>query len=191
MNSFLKSSSLKNDPRVSFCLLLIFTCHSFWAFQLFGNNSFFQARSKENCKLKATDSGQCWPELPALLKEIWRLQARNTSERIPCFLPKWDCTSQRVEPLSHCFYGMHKPNSHSTINHLQGFLCYCRHSGDTHYSPPHNWLNFCPSPSIRNLLQNREGTQLAHLALSSPDFPSSPVLGPVLQGYTDYSTCGS
>lgn len=128
---------------------------------------------------------------PALLKEIWRFQARNTPERILCFLPKWDCISWRVEPLSHCFYGTHKPKGHGTVNYLPRvslLLQPFRRHMLSFTSDLTGFLSFSlhEKPALEQWRH-----RVSSSALSSPNFPSPPVLGPVLQGYKDYSTCDS
>lgn len=60
--------------RVSFCLLLVFTCLSFCAFQFL---VFFKLEANRTGKKKATHSGQGCPQPPVLLKEIWTLEAET------------------------------------------------------------------------------------------------------------------
>lgn len=162
--------SLKSDSQGQFLFIVSIYMSVFLCFPV---PCFFQARSKQNWKEK---SHTFWTRLSTATSTAERdldTRGRNTSEMTLCFLPRWDIISQRVEfPKVKPLFLWHtwaNRSQHCEVS-SRVILCYCNDPGDKHHGSPHNWLGFCPQ-SIRNLFQNREGTELAHLVLSTTTFP--------------------
>lgn len=92
-----------------------------------------------------------------------------------CLLPRWDIISQRVElpNIKPQFLWCTWPNRSQQCKASSRVLLAIASIQEINIMV--NLITgFHPSQSIRNLFQNREGTELTRLVLSTPTFPSLP-----------------